>query len=471
MLNEKELQIFDKYLKGIIYEENGNKKVFKKNLDKLKIFHSDKNLILNIMKKLKIRIVDKKVIKLKKESSVKNNNYGMVEANGLQEFDKAVIAKIDYSAAGEKIYEDYTALDDYLENKFIPNYVLMKRRKNAKGEREYVLSIALNHIVDLMLSEAEFQYVMNYLKDKNIYVGGKDISVEGEFENYDYINTHKSFSLPKVSSTETLKKIQLYQDTYDSILREEIIKDNMHLVNFVANKYAAYTGIDLYELESYGYEGLMVALEKFDLSYNCTFSTYAIAYIRGYIMKGIPEILNCKNSEFYRNYLNAKKAVEYGFGEKISENLELVDNVVDLLVNMRKIRSSEESIAYAKRRILSLVMGNASIDDEEFMEEMLASDQLLDPHDYAAEALNLVNRKVFNELLGILEPKEEKVIRLRFGFDDGVSRNLSEIARMLGISRSYSWILYNNAMKKIKQPWRISRLEDCDDIETEKYVR
>ena len=117
MLNEKELQIFDKYLKGIIYEENGNKKVFKENLDKLKIFHSDKNLILNIMKKLKIRIVDKKVIKLKKDSSVKNNNYGMVEANGLQEFDKAVIAKIDYSAAGEKIYEDYTALDDYLENK------------------------------------------------------------------------------------------------------------------------------------------------------------------------------------------------------------------------------------------------------------------------------------------------------------------------------------------------------------------
>ena len=42
---------------------------------------------------------------------------------------------------------------------------------------------------------------------------------------------------------------------------------------------------------------------------------------------------------------------------------------------------------------------------------------------------------------------------------------------MLGISRSYSWILYNNAMKKIKQPWRISRLEDCDDVETEKYVR
>lgn len=60
MLNEKELQVFDKYLKGIIYEENGNKKVFKENLDKLKIFHSDKNLLLNIMKKLKIRIVDKR---------------------------------------------------------------------------------------------------------------------------------------------------------------------------------------------------------------------------------------------------------------------------------------------------------------------------------------------------------------------------------------------------------------------------
>ena len=112
-------------------------------------------------------------------------------------------------------------------------------------------------------------------------------------------------------------------------------------------------------------------------------------------MKGILEILNCKNSEFYRNYLNAKKAVEYGFGEKISENLELVDDIVDLLVNTRKIGSSEESIAYAKRRILSLVIGDASIDDEEFMEEMLASDQLLYPHFFAAEDLNLFNRKLF----------------------------------------------------------------------------
>lgn len=465
MLNEVELQIFNRYLKGIIFEENGSKKVFKEKLDNLKIFHSEKELVLSIIKKMKIKIVDRST-KLNRSSSVKNNDYGMVQANDLQSFDKPVIAKIEYSSAGEKIYEDYKKLDEYLETKFIPNYVLMKRRKNAKGEREFVLSISLNHIVNLMLSEAEFQHVMNYLKDKNIYVGGKDISVEGEFENYDYVNTYKNFSLTNVSSTETLQKIKLYQETNDSSVREEIIKDNMRLVSFVAYKYAAYTGIDLHELESYGYEGLIVALEKFDFNYKCIFATYAIACIRGYIVKGIPEILGCKNSEFYRNYLNAKKAVEYDFGGRISENLELIDDVVDLLVDNHKIGSSEASIAYAKRKILSLIIGDVSFD-----EEILDSDQLLDSHDYAAEALNLANRKVFDEFLGVLEPKEEKVVRLRFGFDDGVSRNLNEIATMLGISRSYSWFLFNNAMKKLKQPWRTSCLEDCDDIETEKYFR
>lgn len=465
MLSETELQIFNKYLKKIVYEENGTKKIFKEKLDNLKIFHSEKKLILNIIKKMKIKIVDK-IVKMDKSPFVRNNNYGVKQANDLQKFDKPVIADIEYSLAGEKIYEDYRSLDEYLETKFIPNYVLMKRRKNSKGEREFVLSISLSHIVNLMLSEAEFQHVMEYLKEKNIYVGGKDISISGEFENYDYVNTYKNFSLPNVSSDETLKKIKLYQETKDLNLREEIIKDNMRLVSFIAYKYAIYTGIDLHELESYGYEGLIVALEKFDFNFKCIFATYAIACIRGYIVKGIPEILGCKNIEFYRNYLNAKKNIEYDLGGRISGNLELVDDIIDLLVSNHKIGSSKESVAYARRKILSLLIGDLSFD-----EEILTSEQLLDPHDYAAEALNLANREVFDKLLKILEPKEERVVRLRFGFDDGVPRNLSEIARMLGITRSYSWFLYNNAIQKLKKPWRISRLEDCDNIETEKYVK
>ena len=76
----------------------------------------------------------------------------------------------------------------------------------------------------------------------------------------------------------TKDKIKKYRQTKDSRLRHEIIKENMNLVFLVVCKYgyAKSTGISEDELESYGYEGLIYAIDHFDINSNNAFNFYAI---------------------------------------------------------------------------------------------------------------------------------------------------------------------------------------------------
>lgn len=210
--------------------------------------------------------------------------------------DEPVMSKIEHTPTNEKAFEDYNELDEYLETRFIPTYVLLKQRKNANGEIEHFPSIRLQHIMALKLSEAELEHVMNYLKEKNIRVGGKGATLDKEFENYDYVITYKESALPlSVPSNVTLQKIRLYKQNGDQKLREEIITDNMRLVPYVAYRYAISTNINQHELESYGYEGLILALENFDINNGSTFSVYAVAYIRGHVLMAFKKL--CKEKK------------------------------------------------------------------------------------------------------------------------------------------------------------------------------
>ena len=272
MLEEIELYVYDKYIKEKIINENGKKKIAKEYLEKLELTPQERNFIMHIIKKQSIEVTEEQITKNDRSPYVRDNNYGDIQANDLQKIDKPVMSEIEYSKTNDKVFEDYIELDEYLETRFIPTYVTFKLRKNAKGEMEQFLSIRLHHIMALKLSEAELEHVMDYLKLNNIRVGGKGSTLDGEFENYDYVTTYKESALPlAVPADVTLYKIVMYKQNHDQKLREEIITDNMRLVPYVAYRYAIATGINQHELESYGYEALILALEKFDFIYGGTF--------------------------------------------------------------------------------------------------------------------------------------------------------------------------------------------------------
>ncbi len=468
-----ETYVLETYINKIMFEENGVKKVLKSDLDKLLLTPQERNFTMYILNKLKIKTVASKITKNDRSPYVRDNNYGDISSNELEKIDEPVMSTINYSETTEKIHEDYTKLDEYLENRFIPTYVLMKKRKNASGKIEYYQSIRLYHITALRLSEAELKHVMEYLNSKNIRVGGRGSTFDSEFENYDFVSTYKSSELPKTVPPEvTLQKIAKYQETKDPELKEEIIHDNMRLVPYVAYRYAFPTKINQHELESYGYEGLIIAIDNFNLDEGCNFSSYAIATIRGYILKGIQEIKEGKITKFYYSYVNAKNAVERETGLSVEESPELIDDIVELLVATGNVRDEEDARLVAKSKVIALTIGNTNFDEE----ELEIQDELLDEVDYEEIALDNVFKEQLNErlndVLDTLTKREEEIIRLRFGlYPDGKPHTLEAIGKKYNVTRDRIRQIEKEVLRKLRHPSRGKYLKSFLSPESEPFIR
>ena len=358
-------------------------------------------------------IIDKKKIKV-------------IEKNNERE-DKSSFAR------SNAIFKDYKELDIYLKTEFIPNHVLLRQREDYTGKKEDFLLIELHHIMALKLSEAEIQYVINYLDKKGIYICDINDTVDYDVEKFDYVTIYKNskLSLP-ISSAEILQKIKLYKETKDKRLQNEIIKESMVLVPDIARRYSKNTHIDQQELESYGYEGLVKALEKFNINRGNHFFDYAKAYIEKYILIGIQTILVNNKDSWYYDYINAKKIIEEERGVTLEESPELIEDVIELLIKTGKTKNNKENRDYLKRKIISMLIGNASLDDDELVEEMINNGQLVDPTDCETQFQDSDLLLSLDRALMSLTARERDVLKLKYGFY-GTPMSRHKIARELHI--------------------------------------
>lgn len=306
------IETFEKIKKT--FEKDSNGTVFV-NEEKLHIAFPDeleRNRVIDALNELQLEI--------KKGITVQNDNLFTNSVDNKQSKSKPK-SIIETDVANNVIYEDYSELDKFLENEFIPENVSLKKKKKSEDNSDTLYPfIQLSAINKLNFNDLEFKHIMDYLKDKGIIVRGNDPTIDSEFENYDYWRTYKNEILPEsLSSEETLEKFKIYSFVKDPVIREQLIIGNARLVPWIAYKYSITTGIDISELESFGYEGLIECVDKFDLSLGNKFSTYAVPYIRGYILRGINEIqsLNNKMNE------SLEELNEKSLDEDFDSNLEL----------------------------------------------------------------------------------------------------------------------------------------------------
>ena len=446
-------------------------------------------------------IIDKKKIKV-------------IEKNNERE-DKSSFAR------SNAIFKDYKELDIYLKTEFIPNHVLLRQREDYTGKKEDFLLIELHHIMALKLSEAEIQYVINYLDKKGIYICDINDTVDYDVEKFDYVTIYKNskLSLPissaeilqkiklyketkdkrlqnekgiyicdindtvdydvekfdyvtiyknsklslPISSAEILQKIKLYKETKDKRLQNEIIKESMVLVPDIARRYSKNTHIDQQELESYGYEGLVKALEKFNINRGNHFFNYAITYIRGYILTGIRKILLCSKDSWYYDYINAKRIIEKERGVTLEESPELIEDVIELLIETGKTKNNKENRDYFKRKIISMLMGNASLDDDELVEEMINNGQLVDPTDCETQAENSEFLLALDEVLMSLTYRERDVLKLKYGLNGASPMSRPEIAKRFQVTPERIRQIEQQALIKLKSEPRRKYLQDLVD--------
>lgn len=110
--------------------------------------------------------------------------------------------------------------------------------------------------------------------------------------------------------------------------------------------------------------------------------------------------------------------------------------------------------------------------DDEVVEELFVKDKLVDPHDYAEEAINMTAREVLENVLKTLPVVEAEVLRLRFGFYDNHPKTIKEVGKELGLGEKEVFAIENRGLRKLRKPNIAMMIKDYYyDSETEKYGR
>ncbi|WJX18141.1 hypothetical protein P8452_07975 [Trifolium repens] len=225
--------------------------------------------------------------------------------------------------------------------------------------------------------------------------------------------------------------------------REKLIQANSRMVHYVAKSYQG-RGLSLEDLLQEGITGLIKSVKKFKPVSGCRFANYAYWWIKQAIRKAIynhSRTIRLPEKVFHKlsKVLDAKKLyMEEGnlnpTKEELARRAGMTTSKVDSLLLVSRIPISMQKTVGAETDTL--------------LQEITADTAIESPN--MSVSKQLMRRHVLN-VLNILRPKERRIIQLRFGFEDGEQRALSEIAELFGLSRERVRQLETRALYKLKK--------------------